>query len=58
MHGTRDPFGSVAELNEARRSIAGPTALVTVEGAGHDLMRGGTDLPLATIVRAFGNLNP
>lgn len=55
VHGTRDPFGSVAELNEARNAIAGRTALIAVDGAGHDLTRGG-ELPLATIVRAFGDL--
>ncbi|HMH53188.1 MAG TPA: alpha/beta family hydrolase [Candidatus Acidoferrum sp.] len=58
VHGSRDPFGSVAELNEARRSIPGRTALITVEGGGHDLMRGGTGLPLAAIVQKFGNLRP
>ena len=58
VHGTRDPFGSVTELNEARRSIAGSSALVPVEGAGHDLMRGGADLPLTAIIRAFGDLRP
>jgi predicted alpha/beta-hydrolase family hydrolase len=57
VHGSRDPFGSIAELNEARRSIAGRTALVTVNGAGHDLTRGG-ELPLAAIVQAFGDLRP
>ena len=55
VHGSHDPFGSVAELNEARRSIPGPTALVTVDGAGHDLMRGG-DLPLNAIVQKFRDL--
>jgi len=52
VHGSRDPFGSVAEMEEARRSIPSRTALVTVEGAGHDLLRGG-GIPLDAIVRAF-----
>jgi uncharacterized protein len=56
VHGTRDPFGSVAELNQARRSIAGGSALVSVEGGGHDLMRGGTDFPFTAVIRAFGDL--
>ncbi len=56
VHGTRDPFGSVAELNQARRSIAGRSALVSVEGGGHDLMRGGTDFPLTAIILALGDL--
>ena len=55
VHGSRDPFGSVAELDEARRSIPGRTALIAVKGAGHDLTRGG-QLPLATVVRTFGDL--
>src|SRR6266852_4851246 len=38
------------------RSIAGRSALVSVEGGGHDLVRGSTDLPLTAIIRAFGDL--
>jgi len=56
VHGSRDPFGSLGELDEARRLIPAPTALVPVGGAGHDLGRGGPDLPLAAIVQAFGEL--
>ena len=56
VHGSRDPFGSLAELNEARGLIPGHTDLVAVEGAGHDLMRGGPALPLAAIVQAFERL--
>jgi predicted alpha/beta-hydrolase family hydrolase len=37
VHGTRDPFGAVEELEEARKLIPGKTALLRVEGAGHDL---------------------
>jgi hypothetical protein len=57
VHGSRDPFGSLAELDEARRSIAAPTACVAVEGGGHDLIRGG-GVPLASIVEAFRRLLP
>ena len=57
VHGSRDPFGTIAELNTARRAIPGRTALIAVDGAGHDLMRGG-DLPLATMVKTFGDLRP
>jgi predicted alpha/beta-hydrolase family hydrolase len=56
VHGSRDPFGSLAELNEARQRIAARTAVVAVDGAGHDLTRGGADLPLAALVEAFGRL--
>jgi hypothetical protein len=40
VHGTADPFGSLDELREAMASIPAPTALLAVEGAGHDLLRG------------------
>jgi uncharacterized protein len=37
VHGTRDPFGSIAELEQAIKMIPAKTKLVTVEAAGHDL---------------------
>lgn len=37
VHGTRDPFGSVEEMEMALKSIPAHKALLTVEGAGHDL---------------------
>ena len=37
VHGTRDPFGSPDELDEARALVSGPTRLVAVRNAGHDL---------------------
>jgi uncharacterized protein len=40
VHGTKDPFGSLDEMRSALPLIAAPTALVTIEGAGHDLARG------------------
>ncbi len=36
-HGTRDPFGSIAEMEQALKLIPAKTALLPVEGAGHDL---------------------
>jgi predicted alpha/beta-hydrolase family hydrolase len=56
VHGSRDPFGTLAELDEARGLIPGRSALVAVEGAGHDLLRGGPALPLPLIVHAFERL--
>jgi predicted alpha/beta-hydrolase family hydrolase len=56
VHGSRDPFGGVAELDEARRAIPGRNELFTVSGAGHDLMPAGPGLPLVEIVRAFDAL--
>jgi len=37
VHGTRDPFGSIEELEQAIKMIPGKTKLIVVEGAGHDL---------------------
>ena len=37
IHGTRDPFGSIEEIREALKLIAGRHELLPVEGAGHDL---------------------
>ena len=55
-HGSRDPFGSLEEIEAARTLIAAPTSLVAVTGAGHDLFRvprrAGADVA-AEIVAAF-----
>jgi len=37
VHGTGDPFGSIAELERALKLIPAKTKLLPVEGAGHDL---------------------
>lgn len=37
VHGTRDPFGTVAEIEQALKMIPGKTKLLVVEGGGHDL---------------------
>jgi hypothetical protein len=37
VEGTRDPFGSIAEIEQALKLIPAKTKLMTVEGAGHDL---------------------
>ena len=37
VHGTRDPFGSIEEMEQALTLIPAKTALLEVEGAGHDL---------------------
>jgi len=37
VHGTRDPFGSIDELQRAMKMIPAKTKLQPVEGAGHDL---------------------
>jgi hypothetical protein len=37
VHGTRDPFGSPAELEAAGALVAGPVSHVWIEGGRHDL---------------------
>jgi uncharacterized protein len=37
VHGTRDPFGSIAGLQQALKMIPAKTKLLPIEGAGHDL---------------------
>ncbi len=37
VQGTRDPFGSIAEIEQAMKLIPTKTKLLPVEGAGHDL---------------------
>lgn len=37
VHGTRDPFGSIAELEQALKMIPANTKLQPIEAAGHDL---------------------
>jgi len=46
-HGTRDPFGTIAEMTSALRLIPSPHALFEVDGAGHDLLakKSGNKLP-------------
>jgi len=39
VSGSRDPFGSLEELEAARRLVPVETALLAIEGAGHDLAR-------------------
>lgn len=47
VHGTKDPFGTIAEMNSALKLIPARHALFEVEGAGHDLIgkKGGSELP-------------
>ena len=54
VHGTRDPFGSIDEMQAALELIAGPHQLVAIEGAGHDLGAKGTAGQVAaTALAAF-----
>jgi predicted alpha/beta-hydrolase family hydrolase len=37
VHGTRDPFGTIDEIEGVRKLISAKTLLLPIEGAGHDL---------------------
>lgn len=54
VHGSRDPFGSLAEMKAALELIPARTMLLEAEGAGHELLsqRTATDLP-SRIATAF-----
>jgi uncharacterized protein len=56
VHGTRDPFGSIAEIEQALKMIPAKTKLLTVEGAGHDFGLKGKakqEALTATVFKAF-----
>ena len=57
VHGTRDPFGTIAEMQLALKQVPAPPALFEVDGTGHDLLgkRTVSDLParVAVAFRAF-----
>src|SRR5215470_14907120 len=57
VHGTRDPFGTIAEMQSALELIPGPHALLEADGTGHDLLdkKAVSDLParVAVAFRAF-----
>ena len=53
VQGCRDPFGSLDEVQTARRLIPAPTEVLHIEGAGHDLARGGYDALAGKVLAAF-----
>ncbi len=64
VHGTKDPFGAIEEMQAALKLIPASTSLVVVEGAGHDLGYGrkkasstASDLP-QSVLTAFRTLFP
>jgi uncharacterized protein len=55
VQGTRDPFGTIAEIEQALKLIPAATRLLTRDGAGHDLGFKSTkpgDLP-ASVLKEF-----
>ena len=58
-HGSRDPFGTLEEIEAARALIPGRTRLLPIQGAGHDLYRAPkrtTPDPINEIVTTFLDL--
>jgi predicted alpha/beta-hydrolase family hydrolase len=55
VHGTADPFGSIAELSLAVSAIPAPAQVMPIEHAGHDLRRGRLDLA-AVVAAALAQL--
>ena len=56
VHGTRDPFGSIVEMEKALTLIPARNELLAVEGAGHDLKskgKGTVETVVGRITEAF-----
>jgi uncharacterized protein len=53
VHGTKDGFGSVEEMREATKVIAGAVELSIVDGAGHDLARGRFNVEELVLAKLF-----
>ena len=58
VHGSRDPFGSIAEIEQAIALIPAETVLLTIDGAGHELGRNHAALAqriVSAMAHEFGN---
>ncbi|MDH6198042.1 putative alpha/beta-hydrolase family hydrolase [Mycobacterium frederiksbergense] len=56
-HGTADPFGSIDELNAAAALVGGPTEMVVITGARHDLGSKTLDVPALAVDAALRALD-
>ncbi|MCW1820187.1 alpha/beta hydrolase [Mycolicibacterium conceptionense] len=52
-HGTSDPFGTIDELTAAAALVSGPTEVVAIEGARHDLASKRLDVPALAVDAAL-----
>jgi predicted alpha/beta-hydrolase family hydrolase len=52
-HGTADPFGSIDELTQAAALVTGPTEIVEITGARHDLGSKTLDVPVLAVDAAL-----
>ncbi|MGH3583165.1 MAG: alpha/beta hydrolase family protein [Mycobacterium sp.] len=57
-HGTSDPFGTIDELRAAAALVSGPTEVVEVTGARHDLGSKTLDVPALAVDAALRSLRP
>jgi predicted alpha/beta-hydrolase family hydrolase len=55
-HGTADPFGTIDELTQAAALVTGPTTIVEITGARHDLGSKTLDVPVLAVDAALGAL--
>lgn len=55
-HGTADPFGTIDEIRAAADLVSGPTRIVEVTGARHDLGSKSLDVPLLAVNAAVNLL--
>lgn len=54
VHGTRDPFGSIEEMEAAIELIPAKTTFVSLDGAGHELLGKSNRQPtIETIADSF-----
>jgi hypothetical protein len=54
VHGARDPFGSIEEMQNALRAIPAETKLIGIDGAGHELVtKANRDIVVERIVAEF-----
>ena len=51
-HGTADPFGTIDEIRAAAALVSGPTEIVEVTGARHDLGSKTLDVPVLAVAAA------
>ena len=60
VHGTQDPFGSIAELQAAIATIPTRTRIIRIERAGHDLRKGRLELTVivSALLEAAGGSYP
>jgi predicted alpha/beta-hydrolase family hydrolase len=55
-HGTSDPFGTIDELRAAAALVAGPTEVVEITGARHDLGSKVLDVPALAVDAALRSI--